>query len=649
MARTANRWQLVLFLGAVLLPSAVLVAVSQRTIQQNRELAGKHRLDERRTLRERLARALLTRLEQLRAAALGSADSLAPGVAMIASVEAGRLAAPWETDPGAARFRELTAAPEFAAAVARGERAQFAEEDPGTAARHYREALRLGRDPAQAAYARLLLARTLRQTDGTAGLRPAGKLKHAPPEASAAGNEEAVQQARQVAKSPIGLVDEDGVPLRLHAAALLAESPSEAGSLRQCLSEITGVRWWPSPLATLLLSNLADQLGGASTADAGWVDAYRAWVAAALRRQEQWRTLQNDAERMGLLAAREAPLWTLFPGPEPWLVSTMAGRDGIPRVIAVQARALLDPLEKTAGVRFLAATEPGGELLGDSFPALKVQFAAVPDASAGARVETAVSYLALFALVGAAIFGAWLLWRSLRREVELSETRAQFVASVSHELKTPLTAIRMYAETLQMGRPLDEGVRGEYLATIVNESERLSRLVDDVLLFAKIEQGKKTYRSLPVALGETLRSAARALSYPLAQRQFELRVEIDDSIPDVQGDPDALEQAVLNLLTNAVKYSGESREIGLRLLQERSEAIVEVVDHGVGIAAGEQARVFEKYYRVPGKDNEAIPGAGLGLALVAQIVKAHGGRVELSSSPGQGSTFAIRLPLRNGT
>jgi signal transduction histidine kinase len=126
-------------------------------------------------------------------------------------------------------------------------------------------------------------------------------------------------------------------------------------------------------------------------------------------------------------------------------------------------------------------------------------------------------------------------------------------------------------------------------------------------------------------------------------------VEIDDSIPDVQGDPDALEQAVLNLLTNAVKYSGESREIGLRLLQERSEAIVEVVDHGVGIAAGEQARVFEKYYRVPGKDNEAIPGAGLGLALVAQIVKAHGGRVELSSSPGQGSTFAIRLPLRNGT
>jgi signal transduction histidine kinase len=200
-----------------------------------------------------------------------------------------------------------------------------------------------------------------------------------------------------------------------------------------------------------------------------------------------------------------------------------------------------------------------------------------------------------------------------------------------------------------MGRPLDESVRGEYLATIVNESERLARLVDDVLLFARIEQGKKTYRSIPVALGETLRSAARTLSYPLAQRQFQLCVEIDEAMPDVQGDPDALEQAVLNLLTNAVKYSGDSREIGLRLFRERSDAVVEVIDHGVGIAAGEQARVFEKYYRLPGKDNEAIPGAGLGLALVAQIVKAHGGRVELSSTPGQGSTFAIRLPLRNGT
>src|ERR1035437_7310824 len=142
MARTANRWQLVLFLGAVLLPSAVLVVVSQRTIQQNRELAGKRSLDDRRTERERLARDLLARAEQLRAAALASTGNLAPAVAMIASVEGGRLVLPWETDPGVARFRELAAAPELARAVARGDRAQFAEKSGGAAAQHFREALR---------------------------------------------------------------------------------------------------------------------------------------------------------------------------------------------------------------------------------------------------------------------------------------------------------------------------------------------------------------------------------------------------------------------------------------------------------------------------------------------------------------------------
>ncbi len=245
----------------------------------------------------------------------------------------------------------------------------------------------------------------------------------------------------------------------------------------------------------------------------------------------------------------------------------------------------------------------------------------------------------------ATAFGATVLWRSLRREVELAETRSQFVASVSHELKTPLTAIRMFAETLEMGRFQDEAARKEYLETISNECDRLSRLVNDVLLFSKIEQGKAVYRFRRVALAEALGKAARALSYPLSQHGFELRMEIDEDLPPVNADPDALEQAVLNLLTNAMKYSGARKEIELRLARQDGHAAIQVTDYGVGVAAAEQARIFEKYYRAPTPENRGIPGTGLGLTLVAQIAKAHGGSVDVKSAPGEGSTFTIRLPL----
>ncbi len=153
----------------------------------------------------------------------------------------------------------------------------------------------------------------------------------------------------------------------------------------------------------------------------------------------------------------------------------------------------------------------------------------------------------------------------------------------------------MFAETLAMGRAGDEQTRAEYLQTVVNESERLSRLVDNVLDFSRIEQGKKIYRMECVSLPDVVRAAAQAMQYPLTQNGFALNIAIDDELPAVVADADALQQAILNLLANAMKYSGDERQIDLLLLQSESQAIIRVIDRGIGIAAEDQLRISKSF------------------------------------------------------
>jgi signal transduction histidine kinase len=223
--------------------------------------------------------------------------------------------------------------------------------------------------------------------------------------------------------------------------------------------------------------------------------------------------------------------------------------------------------------------------------------------------------------------------------------RSQFVSSVTHELKTPLTAIRIFTETLRLDEEVDTNTRNDYLDTILHEAERLSRLVDNVLDFGKIERGKKTYRFEPVRLDEVVHHAARTAQYPLEQAGFTLEIEADQELPVVRADSDALQQAILNLLINAMKYSGDSRRIALRLDRLNGHARIRVEDHGIGIDSSEQQRIFESFYRAPIAENQHIPGTGLGLTIVAHIAKAHGGRVEVASRPGDGSSFMVYLPV----
>src|SRR5262249_55514219 len=162
----------------------------------------------------------------------------------------------------------------------------------------------------------------------------------------------------------------------------------------------------------------------------------------------------------------------------------------------------------------------------------------------------------------------------------------------------------------------------------------------------RIDQGRKTYRMQSTCLGEVVRSAAKAMEYPLSQLGFTLTISCDETQPTLLADADALEEAILNLLGNAVKYSGTAREIEMRMGSAAREAFVDVVDHGIGIPREEQTRIFEKFHRVQSAETEGIAGTGLGLALALHVVQAHNGRIEVLSAPGRGSTFSVRIPLQ---
>jgi len=242
------------------------------------------------------------------------------------------------------------------------------------------------------------------------------------------------------------------------------------------------------------------------------------------------------------------------------------------------------------------------------------------------------------------ILGIVLAFRDITRERALSLLRSEFVSNVTHELKTPLTAIRMFAETLRLGRTRSRREQDEYLNIIINESERLTRLIDTVLDFARIERGQKEYSLRRIALSQTVLEALETLQFTLREGGFTITKEIEAGV-ELQADPDAMKQALLNLLSNAIKYAGSQRVIALRLRREGGNAVLQVEDQGIGIAENELEDIFTPYYRAGGSEQNTRSGAGLGLAVVRHIIAAHNGSITVKSQKGAGSTFTITLPL----
>ena len=261
------------------------------------------------------------------------------------------------------------------------------------------------------------------------------------------------------------------------------------------------------------------------------------------------------------------------------------------------------------------------------------------------RRQVAVFTAAFGVLLGVIVAGIVVTWRLMRRETEMARLKSDFVANVSHDLKTPLSVIRMFGETLEMGRIADEAKRQEYYRMITRESERLSRLIDNVLDFSRIEGGRRVYEKAPAAIEPLIRDTLEAFEYPLAQQGFTVDVRVAPDLPEIELDADAVGQALANLVDNAIKYSADRRALTVEARVADGQLALSVADAGIGIPAAEQGRIFEKFYRAGRSETQGRRGSGVGLALVKHVAEAHGGTVTVESRAGEGSRFTLRLPV----
>jgi two-component system phosphate regulon sensor histidine kinase PhoR len=252
-------------------------------------------------------------------------------------------------------------------------------------------------------------------------------------------------------------------------------------------------------------------------------------------------------------------------------------------------------------------------------------------------------YIALLVLLYVGIgVGFGLTLREIRRAYKLSRLKTDFVANISHELRTPLTSVRLFAETLREGRAEGPEEVRECVTLLSAEADRLSRMVERLLDWSRLESGggqlEKERTEIPVLL-DRIGEAYRAQQLPASYQ-----TEIEPQLPPVEVDRDAMAQVVLNLLTNAVKYTGDEKRIRVRARRSGRNVAIEVEDNGPGVRPHDRKRIFDRFYRGDDLLSRRTEGTGLGLAIAKKIVELHGGRIELDSRMGEGSTFRVILP-----
>lgn len=351
-----------------------------------------------------------------------------------------------------------------------------------------------------------------------------------------------------------------------------------------------------------------------------------------------------------------------------WLAAPDSGRAGVElETMALQARLLSVLPDHVPSGQTLALLDDRGQLLyqrgegtvEDATPRL----AAVPVGAllphwqvavfaTGPRAQSAWGGLmALLSVVLVGVFvvsvlsgGSLLLWQAHRHRRDALR-KTSFVSNVSHELRTPLTTIRMYAELLRENRVKTDEKRTRYLDVIARESRRLTRLVNNVLDFSRLEQCRKTYRPEALDLSELVRRALDGQSVRLAEAGLALQFEAPDQPLQVWADRDSVEQIVLNMADNAIKYAAGGGTLAVRIEAGGNHAVVRFLDRGPGVPADEQRRIFDQFHRVDDSITANVPGCGLGLSISRRLLLDQGGDLVYRANPGGGACFEIRLPL----
>jgi signal transduction histidine kinase len=287
------------------------------------------------------------------------------------------------------------------------------------------------------------------------------------------------------------------------------------------------------------------------------------------------------------------------------------------------------------------------EFFEDNFPPWRIElFQSQAESSGIIDIRKSFYFLTILTLILILTFGAFLIVRTIVHEMEILKIKSDFVSSVSHEFKTPLTSIKALTERLQEGKVQDPAKMKQYFSMISTDTDKLARLVKNILDFSRIEEGKKEYDFVETDISKLLAEQIENFKKNMIQEGLKIHLQIFKDIPPLYIDRDAFSQALNNILDNAIKFSPDKKEISITIKRDRERVIIGIQDRGMGISPDEIDKIFDKFYQGKTALRQSIKGAGLGLTLVKHTVEAHGGKIAVESQVGQGSTFSLIFPIK---